>query len=136
MSEYRDEHAARRAEIDALTQDLEARRAELGEVRDEHARLTARVAELERMLSRLRQSAGPRDRTDKVLETIVYVPIATGVVGMFGTIVAGLVVGIPLMLMGFEAKAWFFYALEGVFVVCGAIGLVRSLRSIWRRPHP
>jgi hypothetical protein len=133
MSLYRDDRAARQAEIEALEQELEARNETLDQLREEHAALEARRDELEEEGANRLRVPPARGRLDRILATIAFVPIATSIGAAVGFFTALLLVALPVHALGKEPGTWFYPVAAGASLLGGVFATVRAVRAIWRR---
>jgi hypothetical protein len=131
MPGYRDDTQALEARVDALERELMALREQSARARLELDLESEREAELaERLEAREAPPAG-RTRFDRVLQTIVYVPLGAMLGGTVVVAVALLVIGIPVMVVTDDPGAWFSYLL-GLLLIAGIVGGAwSSAKSIW-----
>ena len=131
MSTYRDDRDALATRISALEAELAGLEPQLAEAEAEAERLASKERELEAELGRLTAPGPTKNRTDRILGTIVYVPLASALGGALAMCAGLLVIGLPTFLFTDNPGNWLLY-LVGVVAVAGLVTAgVHTVRQIW-----
>jgi hypothetical protein len=118
--------------LTAVEEELAALSQQIAEAEAEAEELGEKERALEEELASLETPAPVKNRTDRILETIVYVPMASMLGGMLALAAGFLVVGLPTFMFTSNPGNWLLYVV-GVLMVAGAIATgVHTTRQIWK----